>query len=145
MHASHPTPRAIWTGRGLLAFVAAVLALDAVLQFLSPPFMIATMQASGFAADAGPRLAVITGLCAVLLALPRTAVPGAILTTGFLGGAIAVHVRLGEVGSPPQLVCLLLGAVTWTGVCLVHPALRALLVGQPLSARPAGAAEASAH
>jgi hypothetical protein len=135
----HPTPtskRALWIGRGLLGLVVLVLAMDAVLQFLSPAFMVATMQASGFAADAGPRLAVITGLCAVLLALPRTALLGAILVTGFLGGAIAVHFRLGEVGSPPQLVCLLLGVATWVGLGLVHAPLRALILG-PRAASPA--------
>ena len=41
-----------------------------------------------------------------------------ILVTGFLGGAICAHVRIGELGSPPELICLLLGAMTWGGLYL---------------------------
>src|SRR5258708_12652050 len=47
--------------------------------------------------------------CAILYAIPATAVLGAILVTGFLGGAICAHVRIGELGSPPEIISLLLG------------------------------------
>ena len=50
---------------------------------------------------------------------------------GFLGGAICTHFRLGEIGSPPQIVCLVLGIMTWAGLYLRNPTLRKLL---PLSA-----------
>ena len=68
--------------------------------------------------------------CAILYAIPRTAVLGAILTTGFLGGAICTHFRLGEIGSPPQLISLLLGVMTWGGLYLRDSRIRTLL---PLS------------
>ena len=54
--------------------------------------------------------------CAILYAIPATAVLGAILVTGFLGGAVCAHVRIGELGSPPELISLLLGALTWGGL-----------------------------
>lgn len=56
--------------------------------------------------------------CAILYAIPATSVLGAILVTGFLGGAICAHVRIGELGSPPEIVSLLLGAMTWGGLYL---------------------------
>ena len=59
--------------------------------------------------------------------IPATAVLGAILVTGFLGGAICAHVRIGELGSPPELISLLLGAMTWGGLYARDPRIRAIL------------------
>ena len=65
--------------------------------------------------------------CAILYAIPATAVLGAILVTGFLGGAICAHVRIGELGSPPEIISLLLGAMTWGGLYARDPRIRAIL------------------
>jgi hypothetical protein len=65
--------------------------------------------------------------CAFLYAIPATAVLGAILVTGFLGGAICAHVRIGELGSPPEIISLLLGAMTWGGLYARDPRIRAIL------------------
>jgi hypothetical protein len=65
--------------------------------------------------------------CAILYAIPGTAVLGAILVTGFLGGAICAHVRVGELGSRPELISLLLAALTWGGLYARNPRIRALL------------------
>ena len=65
--------------------------------------------------------------CAILYAFPATAVLGAILVTGFLGGAICAHVRIGELGSPPEIISLLLGVMTWGGLYLRDPRIRAIL------------------
>ena len=67
--------------------------------------------------------------CAILYAIPATAVLGAILVTGFLGGAIAIcaHVRMGELGSPPEIISLLLGAMTWGGLYARDSRIRAIL------------------
>jgi hypothetical protein len=66
-------------------------------------------------------------LCAVTYAIPRTAMLGAILITGFFGGAICVHVRIGEIGSLPQIICLLLAAMAWGGLYLRDTRVRALI------------------
>ena len=82
-------------------------------------------------------LGIITVGCAVILAIPGLAVLGAILTTGFLGGAIATHFRLTEIFSPPQLICLLLGVVMWGGLYLGDARVRALIpVGTRAEAVP---------
>ena len=71
--------------------------------------------------------------CAILYAIPATAVLGAILVTGFLGGAICAHVRIGELGSPPEIISLLLGAMTWGGLYLRDPRIRAVSAADPLN------------
>lgn len=122
------------TGRALVIIVAGLLMLDGVLQFVSPPFLVETMTHAGFAPDAGSQLAFLTLGCAILLAIPATAPLGAVLVTGFLGGAIAIHFRLGEVGSPPQIICLLLGTLAWGGLYAADPRLRMLVGAGPARA-----------
>ncbi len=119
--------RAIWAGRALSAFVVIALVADGAIQLCAPAQLASTLQETGFAMDltrvAGPIILV----CAILYAIPATAVLGAILVTGFLGGAISAHVRIGELGSPPEIMSLLLGAMTWGGLYARDPRVRALL------------------
>lgn len=115
-------------GRGLILLSAGILLLDGVFQIASPPPLIEALDHIGFPPDAGPRLAVLTLGCAALLAVPATTLFGAILTTAFLGGAICAHVRIGEFGSPPQLVCIALGLAVWIGLGLADPRFRALFI-----------------
>lgn len=105
-------------GHVLVYAVVAVLLLDAAVQFAPPPELVEAMRQTGFDPAIGPRLAVVMILCGITLAIPGTSVLGAILTTGFLGGAIAVHVRIGEFGTGSQIFCLLLGAAAWAGMYL---------------------------
>jgi MFS family permease len=114
-------------GRGLVLLIALFLLVDGLVQFASPPPLIAMMGEIGFPPDAGRRVAFLTLSCAILLAIPVTAPYGGLLTTAFLGGAICAHFRLGEVGSPPQLICLAIGFVVWLGLALADPRLRPLL------------------
>ena len=111
-------------GRGIALLAAALLLVDAGFQFAAPPAMRAMFEADGIPASFQRVLPAITFLCAITLALRPTMLLGAILTTGFLGGAIAIHMRLEEFGTPPQLACLVLGAAVWAGVLMAEPALR---------------------
>jgi len=122
-----PTSASIWTGRVLSALVVVLLLADGAMQSFAPNMLRAEMESSGFPMNLSQILGVITLTCVILYAIPRTAVLGAILVTAFLGGAICTHFRLGEIGSPPQLVCLLLGILTWGGLYLRDPRVRALL------------------
>ena len=63
--------------------------------------------------------------CAAIYAIPQTAVLGAILMTGYLGGAVATHVRVGE--SPHWVAPVVMGALVWLGLLLRDKRLRALL------------------
>lgn len=85
------------------------------------------LHETGFAMDLTCVVGPIILACAILYAIPATAVLGAILVTGFLGGAICAHVRIGELGSPPEIISLLLGAITWGGLYARDPRIRAIL------------------
>ncbi len=116
-----------WIGYVMSGIVVLALLADAGVQLFAPGTMKAEMDATGFPMSLATPLGIIMLVCAVLYAIPRTAVLGAILVTGFLGGAICTHFRLGEFATPPQLICLLLGILTWGGLYLRDTRLRALL------------------
>ncbi|MBM7047619.1 MULTISPECIES: DoxX family protein [Rhizobium] len=118
---------ASWVGWVFSAIVIVALAVDAAVDLFAPSMVSAEMEATGFPAGQATLLGLIILVCAILYAIPRTAILGAILTTGFLGGAICVHFRLGEVWSPPQLISLLLGILAWGGLYLRDERLRSLL------------------
>jgi hypothetical protein len=107
--------------------VVICLAADAIAQFLTPESVRAVMAATAFPTELAPVIASITAVCTLFYAIPRTAPLGAILITGFLGGAICTHVRLGEFASPLQLISLVLGLMTWSGLYLRDPQVRALI------------------
>jgi hypothetical protein len=105
-----------WAGRIMSAFVVIALVADGTVQLFAPAQIASMLQETGFAMDLTRVVGPIILACAILYAIPTTAVLGAILVTGFLGGAICAHVRIGELGSPPEIISLLLGAMTWGGL-----------------------------
>nr|WP_245461112.1 MULTISPECIES: DoxX family protein [unclassified Mesorhizobium] len=129
----HQTPeimtlhRALWAGRIMSAFVVIALTADGTVQLFAPAQIASMLQETGLAMDLTRVVGPIILACAILYAIPVTAVLGAILVTGFLGGAICAHLRIGELGSPPEIISLLLGAMTWGGLYLRDPRIRAIL------------------
>ena len=121
---------ALWAGRIMSAFVVIALGADGTIQLFAPAQIAILLRETGFAMDLTRVVGLIVLACAILYAIPATAVLGAILVTGFLGGAICAHLRIGELGSPPEMVSLLLGAMTWGGLYARDPRVRAIL---PLS------------
>jgi DoxX-like family len=119
--------RALWAGRTMSALVVIALVADGTIQLFAPALMASMSQETGFAMDLTRVVGAIALACAILYAIPATAVLGAILVTGFLGGAICAHVRIGELGSPPEIISLLLGAMTWGGLYARDPRIRAIL------------------
>ena len=119
--------RALWAGRIMSTAVVVALTVDGAVQLFAPTQIASMLQETGFAIDLTHVVGPIILACALLYALPATAVVGAILVTGFLGGAICAHVRIGELGSPPEIVSLLLGALTWGGLYARDARVRALL------------------
>jgi hypothetical protein len=118
---------ALWVGRTLSGLVALALFADAATILLFPVSMQANFAATGFPDSVAPMLGIIVLACTALYVYPRTAVLGAILVTGFLGGAICTHFRLGEIASPPQIISLLLGVMAWGGLYLRSMRMRSLL------------------
>jgi hypothetical protein len=118
---------AVWAGRTMSALVVIALVTDGTIQLFAPARIAGMLQETGFTIDLTRVLGPITLACAILYAIPATAVLGAILVTGFLGGAICAHVRIGELGSAPEILALLLGAMTWVGLYARDPRVRAIL------------------
>jgi hypothetical protein len=121
------TTLSLWAGRILSALVVAILLADAAVNLFAPQLLKAEMAAVGFPAELAPVLAALMLICAAVYAFPRTAVLGAILVTGFFGGALCLHLRIGEIGSPPQLVSLLIAVLAWAGLFLRDARVRAIL------------------
>src|SRR5665213_2059609 len=119
--------RALWAGRIMSAFVVIALVADGTVQLFAPAQIASMLQETGFAMDLTRVMGPILLACTILYVIPRTAVLGAILVTGYLGGAICAHVRIGELGSPPEIISLLLGALTWGGLYARDPRIRAIL------------------
>ena len=119
--------RAQWAGRTLSALVVIAPAVDGAIQVFAPAQIASMLRETGFAMDLTRVVGSIILASVALYAIPATAVLGAILVTGILGGAICAHVRIGELGSPPELISLLLGAMAWGGLYLRDPRIRAIL------------------
>ena len=109
------------------AFVVIALVADGTIQLFAPDRSRACCRKPGSRWDLTRVVGPIVLACAILYAIPATAVLGAILVTDFLGGAICANVRIGELGSPPEIFCLLLGVMTWGGLYARDPRIRAIL------------------
>ena len=123
----NPSSAFHWSGRALTALVTLVMIADAAVDLFSPHLLQAETAATGFPEGQLHWVGTIILVCAALYAVPRTSVLGAIFMTGFLGGAICTHFRVGEIATAPQLVSLLLGASAWGALYLRDPRLRNLL------------------
>lgn len=114
----NPSRACLWTGRILGAVVVMALLADAGVLLLAPQLLAKNMEATGFPIELSAVIGGILAASTALYAIPRTCMLGAIFVTGFLGGAICTHLRLGEMGSPPQIICALLGAGAWASLYL---------------------------
>ena len=120
-------PRALWASRIMSGIVVIALAADGAIQLFAPTQIGSMLQETGFPMGLTSVVGPILLGSIILYAIPATSILGAILVTGFLGGAICAHVRIGELGSPPEIISLLLGAMTWGGLYARDPRIRAIL------------------
>lgn len=122
--AAAPSRKAIWTGWILGAIPVLLMAMSSVMKLSRSPQLLESWRQFGYPEGTLIAIAVAELACAVLYAVPRTAVLGAILVTGYLGGATATHVRVGQTAFVAPVV---LGMLAWAGLFLREPRLRALL------------------
>jgi hypothetical protein len=108
----------LWTSFSLSALVILFLIADAGVSIFAPHLLADAQAHVGFPPELSPLLGGIMLFCALVFAIPRTATIGAILITAFMGGAICAHVRVGEIGSPPQLISLALAVFAWLSLWL---------------------------
>jgi hypothetical protein len=115
-------------GWALSTIVVLFLLMDAAMKLLALPVVLEASAELGFAGEGMARaLGVLLLVCTLLHLAPRTAVIGAILLTGYLGGAVAAHVRVGSPLLSHVLFGVYLGVMLWGGLYLRNPRFRAAL------------------
>src|SRR5262245_44470203 len=117
----------LWTGRILSALPALFLLVDAGAKFAKPAPVVETTVKLGYAESVIVPLGITLLISTLLYIIPSTSVLGAILLTGYLGGAVATHVRVGDPLFSHILVPVYFGILLWLGLLLRDARLRALL------------------
>lgn len=112
-----------WIGWILSVLPSLMLLMSGVMKLMKPVDVVKGFEHLGWPDSLAFPLGIVELTCTVLYLIPQTAVLGAILLTGYMGGAIATHVRLGE----PFLIQVGIGIVLWLGIFLRDARLRALI------------------
>jgi DoxX-like family len=118
-----------WTGRILSGIVILFMMVDGAIKLVPLPVVTETMDQMGYGSSEtlARSLGLITIVCTVLYSIPPTSILGAILLTGYLGGAMASHVRIGSPLFTHTLFGLYLGLMVWGGLWLRDRSLRGLI------------------
>ncbi len=119
------SPSMLWTGRILSALPVLMLLFSAVMKLAKPAPVLQEFGRLGYQESVIFGIGILELACTVIYLIPRTAVLGAILLTGYLGGAIATHVRVGD--PITNYAPVVLGMMLWGGLYLRDERLRALL------------------
>ena len=115
-------------GWALSGLAILFLVMDATAKLLALPVVVESGAALGLPGVSMARaLGMVLMACAILYATPRTAVVGAILVTGYLGGAVATHVRVGNPLFTHVLFGVYVGVIVGAGIYLREPRLRVLI------------------
>ncbi len=113
----------LWSGRIISALPVLLMVFAGAFGLLKPAAALAGFVHFGYPESAFLPICIVEIACAIVYAIPRTSVLGAILLTGYLGGATATHVRVGEPFFFPIIVVILV----WAGLFLRDDRLRALI------------------
>jgi DoxX-like family len=117
--------KALWAGRIISALPALFLLMDVVMKLFKSAAVVEETARLGYP-DVMFGLGLVLLACVVLYVIPATSVLGAILLTGYLGGAVASHVRVGE-GLFPVFFPVIVGVLLWLGLYLRDVRLRSLI------------------
>src|SRR5215510_4704228 len=123
-----PTPaRKFRTGYALSGVVFLFMLMDAAMKLMRLPIVLETTVQLGWPAHSAMPLGILLLVCTVLYGVPRTSALGAVLLTGYLGGAIATHARIGSPLFSHTLFGVYLGVLLWAGLYLRDPRVRAFV------------------
>jgi len=117
---------ALWGGRIMSWLPALFLLVDGVMKLFKPALVVEATVKLGYPENTIVPIGIVLTVCTILYLIPRTAVLGAILLTGYLGGAVATHVRVGE-GLFPVSFPIIFGILLWGGLYLRDNRLRTLI------------------
>lgn len=124
---SAPSKGSIWTGRVLSILIILLLTFDAVLKLLKPQAVADASLHLGLPFALSVPIGIILLFCTLLYAIPQTSILGAILLTGYLGGAVLTHLRIGDPLASHILFPVYLGVLLWLGLYLREARLRSLI------------------
>jgi hypothetical protein len=117
----------LWIGWGLSGLVILLLLMDGAMKLAGPSFVVEAQKRLGYPGSVTFGLGVLLLACTALYAIPRTSVLGAILLTGYLGGAIASHLRMSDPWLSHTLFGVYVGLFVWGGLYLRNEQLRSLV------------------
>jgi len=115
--------RILWAGRMISALPVLLLRFSAVMKLVKPPEVVEGFTRFGYGESLALGIGILELVCTVVCVIPHTSILGAILWTGYLGGATATHVRIGE----PFFAPIILGILVWGGLFLSDEQLRELI------------------
>jgi DoxX-like family len=113
----------VWTGRTISILVSVLFAVSAVMKFRGGPEVLQGMAHLGLPESLILPLAILEMSCVIIYLIPVTSVLGAILLTGYIGGAICSHLRVGD----PFFIQIGLGILVWLGLYLRENRLKGLI------------------
>lgn len=113
----------IWGGRVISGLLACLLAMSAAMKLVGGREVIEGFVRMGLPESLRVPLGVLELVCVLVYVVPATSVMGAILLTGYVGGTIVTHLRIGE----PVVFQIALGLLVWLGLYLREPRLKSLL------------------
>jgi hypothetical protein len=116
----------LWTGRILSGLMALFFVFDGVAHLMKPAPVVEAFGRLGYPLSASVGIGVLALICTAIYVTPKSAVLGAILLTGYLGGAVSTHVRAGSTLFE-RIFPLILGALVWTGIFVRDAQLRKLI------------------
>src|SRR6059036_3124848 len=119
--------KALWAGRIVSALPVLFLLMDGVMKLFKPAVVVEATFKVGYAESTIVPLGIVLLACTILYVVPLTSVLGAILLTGYLGGAVATHTRVGDPLFSHVLFPTYLGVLLWLGLYLREERLRALI------------------
>lgn len=123
-----PPATAARAGQVVSGLVAAFLLFDAVIHMLAIEPVVASFRDLGFDTGHAFGIGLLELACLALYAVPRTAVLGAVLLTGYLGGAVCAQLRVDAPLFSTTLFPVYVGVAVWAGLCLRDQKVRALLL-----------------
>jgi hypothetical protein len=118
--------KTLWAGRLLSALPIVFLVMDGVVKLFNPAPVADSMAHLGYPGNLALFLGLLQLAILALYVIPRTAILGAILQTGYLGGAVASHLRIGD-ETFALIFPIIVGALLWGGLYLRNERLRALI------------------
>jgi hypothetical protein len=128
METRNAVPKRVWAGRAITALPVLFLLFDGVIKLLNITPVAESFTRLGYRPSVAVGIGIVELACIVIYLMPRTSVLGAILVTGYLGGAIATHLRVGDPLFTHVLFPLYVALPLWAGLWLRNERVRALIL-----------------